>query len=99
MCTTKRILDMQRQLFRQSEELKERDEEIEALKFERANLQGALQEARRQNNNCKTAYLKGMRHIANALKDYNRVEGAWTDYFEHSVDIVLKRELNKQGIK
>lgn len=44
---------------------------------------------------CKTAYIKGMRHLAKALKDYDRTEGAWTDYFEHTVDKVLKRELSE----
>ena len=43
----------------------------------------------------KTAYRKGMRHFANALKEYDRTEGAWTDYFEHTVDRVLKQELEK----
>ena len=40
----------------------------------------------------KTAYRKGMRHMAKALKDYDRTDGAWTDYFEHTVDTVLQRE-------
>ena len=39
---------------------------------------------------CKTAYIKGVRTMANALKDYDRTDGAWTDYFEHTVDNVLK---------
>lgn len=41
----------------------------------------------------KTSYRKGMRHMAKALKDYDRTDGAWTDYFEHTVDKVLQREL------
>ena len=40
----------------------------------------------------KTAYRKGMRHMAKALKDYDRTDGAWTDYFEHTVNKVLQRE-------
>lgn len=40
----------------------------------------------------KTAYRKGMRHMAKALKDYDRKFGACTDYFEHTVDIVLQKE-------
>ena len=40
----------------------------------------------------KTAYRKGMRHMAKALKDYDRTDGAWTDYFEHTVDKVLQKE-------
>ena len=44
---------------------------------------------------CKTAYIKGIRTMANALKDYDRTEGAWTDYFEHKVEEVLKRLLKE----
>ena len=40
----------------------------------------------------KTAYRKGMRHMAKALKDYDKKFGAWTDYFEHTVDTVLQKE-------
>ena len=56
--------------------------EIKSLKEENAELKESL----------KTAYKKGMRHMAKALKDYDRTEGAWTDYFEHTVDKVLQRE-------
>ena len=44
---------------------------------------------------CKTAYIKGIRTMANALKDYDRTNGAWTDYFEYSVEEVLKRLLKE----
>ena len=40
----------------------------------------------------KTAYRKGMWHMAKALKDHDRKFGAWTDYFEHTVDTVLQKE-------
>ena len=43
----------------------------------------------------KTAYIKGIRTMANALKDYDKTDGAWTDYFEHTVDKVLKRLLKE----
>jgi hypothetical protein len=43
----------------------------------------------------KTAYIKGIRTMANALKDYDRTDGAWTDYFEHTVDNVLNRLLKE----
>ena len=43
----------------------------------------------------KTAYIKGIRTMANALKDYDRTEGAWTDYFEHTVEEVLKKLLKE----
>lgn len=54
----------------------------EELEKENAELKGKL----------KTAYRKGMRHMAKALKEYDRTDGAWTDYFEHTVDKVLQRE-------
>lgn len=44
---------------------------------------------------CKTTYIKGIRTMANALKDYDRTDGAWTDYFEHTVEEVLKRLLKE----
>lgn len=44
---------------------------------------------------CRTAYIKGIRAMANALKDYDRTDGAWTDYFEHTVEEVLKRLLKE----
>ena len=43
----------------------------------------------------KTAYIKGIRTMANALKEYDRTDGAWTDYFEHTVDKVLKNLLKE----
>lgn len=43
----------------------------------------------------RTAYIKGIRTMANALKTYDRVNGTWTDYFEHTVDKVLKNLLKE----
>jgi len=43
--------------------------------------------------NNRTAYIKGMRTMANALKKYDRESGGWSDYFEHTVDKVLKNLL------
>ena len=43
----------------------------------------------------RTSYIKGIRTMANALKDYDRTDGAWTDYFEHTVDKVLKKLLKE----
>ena len=34
--------------------------------------------------------------MANALKDYDRTNGAWTDYFEHTVEEVLNKLLKDQ---
>ena len=63
-------------------ELTEVYKKIEVLEKENVELKEKL----------KTAYRKGMRHMAKALKDYDRTDGAWTDYFEHTVDKVLQRE-------
>lgn len=52
----------------------------------------ALEEIAKLKTELKTAYRKGMRHMAKALKDYDRKFGAWTDYFEHTVDAVLQKE-------
>lgn len=52
----------------------------------------ALEENAKLKKELKTAYRKGMRHLAKALKDYDRKFGAWTDYFEHTVDTVLQKE-------
>ena len=52
----------------------------------------ALEENAKLKTELKTAYRKGMRHMAKALKDYDRDFGAWTDYFEHTVDTVLQKE-------
>jgi hypothetical protein len=43
----------------------------------------------------RTSYIKGIRTMANDLKTYDRVNGAWTDYFEHTVDKVLKNLLKE----
>ena len=65
-----------------AEEYTTLQERIAELEKENAELKGKL----------KTAYRKGMRHMAKALKYYDRTDGAWTDYFEHTVDKVLQRE-------
>lgn len=52
----------------------------------------ALEEIAELKTELKTAYRKGMRHMAKALKDYDRKFGAYTDYFEHTVDTVLQKE-------
>ena len=64
-------------------------EEGRLLKEQIASLQGEKTELQ---ENLKTAYRKGMRHMAKALKDYDRTDGVWTDYFEHTVDKVLQKE-------
>ena len=52
----------------------------------------ALEENAKLKTELKTAYRKGMRHMAKALKDYDKKFGAFTDYFEHTVDTVLQKE-------
>ena len=66
-------------------------DKLEKLKEDIAEHDKQLTKAK---EDCKTAYIKGMRHLAKALKYYDRTEGACTDYFEHTVDKVLKRELS-----
>ena len=52
----------------------------------------ALEEKAKLKTELKTSNRKRMRHMAKALKDYDRRFGAFTDYFEHTVDTVLQRE-------
>lgn len=52
---------------------------------------------KKMKGNSKTAYIKGIRTMANALKKYDREEGSYTDYFEHTVDKVLKNLLKELG--
>lgn len=52
----------------------------------------ALEEIAELKTELKTSYRKGMRHMAKALKDYDKKFGAYTDYFEHTVDTVLQKE-------
>lgn len=51
---------------------------------------GCAKAVEKMKSDIRTAYIKGIRTMANALKKYDREEGAWTDYFEHTVDKVLK---------
>lgn len=44
----------------------------------------------------KTAFDKGIKHLAKKLKEYDRINGASTDYFEHTVNKVLKWELGRK---
>jgi CelD/BcsL family acetyltransferase involved in cellulose biosynthesis len=73
-----------------------REKRIAELEDKLANadyqLEGRDNEIRELKEELKTAYRKGMRHMAKALKDYDRTDGTYTDYFEHTVDKVLQRE-------
>lgn len=66
------------------------------IKFKQAYLAGAELGYNLGKKGNKPAYIKGMRTLANALKEYDRTFGAWTDYFEHTVDKILKQELEKE---
>lgn len=44
----------------------------------------------------KTSFDKGMKHLTKKLKEYDRINGASTDYFEHTVNTVLKWELGRK---
>ena len=62
------------------------------LEAENAELKAKIEKMK---SSSKIAYIKGIRTMANALKNYDRKEGAWTDYFEHTVDKVLKNLLKE----
>lgn len=71
--------------------------QIENYKLSENESKEIVAELKEQNekmkNDQKTAFIKGMRHFAKAMKKYDQTEGAWTDYFEHTIDTVLNREL------
>ena len=74
------------------------NKELEANRDKYRNMVFDLQEQiEKMKSDSKTAYIKGIRTMANALKKYDREEGAWTDYFEHTVDKVLKKLLEEFG--
>ena len=78
-----------KELEKQNNELEKRCNEL----FFQVNEQ--VEQIEKMKSDTKTAYIKGIRTMANALKKYDREEGAWTDYFEHTVDKVLKNLLNE----
>ena len=81
----KRIAELEEKLANADYQLEGRDLEISELEAQIEKMKSAS----------KTAYIKGIRTMANALKKYDREEGAWTDYFEHTVDKVLKNLLKE----
>ena len=62
---------------------------------QKAEIELLLMKIEKMESDSKTAYIKGIRTMANALKEYDRTDGAWTDYFEHTVDKVLKNLLKE----
>lgn len=83
-----------------TEATKELQEELDYAKsnclFSDCDRVARLQEQiEKMKSDSKTAYIKGIRTMANALKECDRTEGAWTDYFEHTVDKVLKNLLKE----
>ena len=81
----KRIAELEEKLANADYQLEGRDLEISELEAQIEKMKSAS----------KTAYIKGIRTMANALKEYDRTEGSWTDYFEHTVDKVLKNLLKE----
>ena len=87
----------------QNKELQEENEKLkksnlEMLSFYEKKLNKNIdleKQIEKMKSDSKTAYIKGIRTMANALKKYDRKEGAWTDYFEHTVDKVLKNLLKE----
>jgi chromosome segregation ATPase len=111
-CGNKLLADKLEDVTKVKIELEQKLEQIKDEKFEKAlsqikhdrevvieyneRLQKENTELKEQ---LKTSYRKGMRHMAKALKDYDRTDGAWTDYFEHTVDKVLQKELAASEVK
>ena len=67
-------------------------EDVLKLRIENEQLKKQIEKMK---SDSKTAYIKGIRTMANALKEYDRTDGAWTDYFEHTIDKVLKNLLKE----
>ena len=67
-------------------------EDVLKLRIENEQLKKQIEKMK---SDSKTAYIKGIRTMANALKEYDRTDGAWTDYFEHTVEEVLKKLLKE----
>ena len=96
----KRLLEKNLKLYRENVELENKIADIKAncdLAIEGRDVK--IMELEKENAKLKsigrTAYIKGIRTMANALKDYDRADGAWTDYFEHKVNEVLKKLLGE----
>ena len=104
--TLKFILDMDNnELVKENAELKKQDKiceeiiigeqiEIDRLNKENKELKAQIEKMKLDQ---KTVFDKGMKHLAKELKEYDRINGVWTDYFEHTVNKVLKWELERKG--
>ncbi len=64
----------------------------EELEKENAELKAQIEKMKCSN---KTSYIKGIRTMANAIKKHDREYGAWTDYVENTVNIVLDNLLKE----
>ena len=106
MFVTEETKELQDKLANADYQLEGRDLEVMEFKAElerEKNLNQCLSDHNEQlrdliekiKSDSKTAYIKGIRTMANALKEYDRTEGSWTDYFEHTVDKVLKNLLKE----
>ena len=102
----KRIAELEDKLANADYQLEGRDLEVMEFKAElerEKNLNQCLSDHNEQlrdliekiKSDSKAAYIKGIRTMANALKEYDKTEGSWTDYFEHTVDKVLKNLLKE----
>ena len=80
-------------------EIMKMGERIAELENDKCELLGIIQQKdeliKGMKYSLKIAYIKGIRTMANALKEYDRTYGACTDYFEHTVDKVLKNLLKE----
>lgn len=86
--------DLMSKLLLRNEELQKENAELRNSILEKnGTILFLKQQIEKMKNDQKTAFIKGMRHFAKAMKKYDQTEGSWTDYFEHAVDTVLTREL------
>lgn len=97
-------LDMVEKFSKRNAELKKQDKiceeiiigeqiEIDRLNKENKELKALIEKMKLDQ---KTSFDKGMKHLAKELKEYDRINGAWSDYFEHTVNKVLKWELARK---
>ena len=97
----KHILELQKDKGVLTDKVAELEHKLEIEKSSRIALVNRITDLEKQiekmKSDSRTAYIKGIRTMANALKKYDREEGSWTDYFEHTVDKVLKNLLEEFG--
>lgn len=83
------------ELEKENEQIKNSDTLCKLIGEQKRKITELEQQIEKMKSIGRTSYIKGIRTMANALKDYDRTDGAWTDYFEHTVDKVLRKLLKE----